>query len=93
MRESLIVTEFVLLVLVNFLIGARIGSRGLATFTRPENMPGNIGLVFLGTIATYLLLFLQKRHGFVAEPEHIAATFICAVIGFVVGRAMRGDRK
>jgi hypothetical protein len=91
MRESLIVTEFILLVVVNFLIGARIGSRGLATVTRPEDMPGNIGIVFLGTIATYLLLYLQERHGFVAEPEHIAATFVCAVIGFLVGRAMRSQ--
>jgi tetratricopeptide (TPR) repeat protein len=64
-----------------------IGHFGLDGFAKPR--PIGLLIMLLGMIAGWLLLYMQEKHGFVAQPKHMIVSGVFLTIGFFIGRSWR----
>lgn len=87
MESNIALVFMVYILFLNVCIGLYVGHFGLDGFTKPH--PTGLLIMFLGLIAGWLLLFAQKKYGFVAQPKHIGVSVVFLAIGFFVGCGWR----
>ena len=87
MESNIAIVSVAYICFLNVCIGLYIGHFGLDGFARPR--PIGLLIMLLGMIAGWLLLYMQKKYGFVAQPKHIGVSVVFFAIGFFVGRGWR----